>query len=718
LIVASLSIPAVLLAGAVVKNRFDVQRDADDAIVRTVNVLHEHARKVFETEELALARVDDRIEGLNWDQISAPETSAFLARLKRPLEQAVSIWVADATGEVRAGSQDWDHSIKIEGREFFTAQQQEDAGFHVSAAFFGKATHSASFAVSRRRSTPTGAFDGTIHISLSPSYFARFFQQAAPDLPRYTALLLRADGEVLVREPEDLANAHINATSPIMRQIAAQPEGGLLKAASDRDGVERMMAYRKVEGYPVYVLLGVETSAVLEDWHDNVVIFSMVAAAAAITLALMAGLALRDARARDRATTGMKAAFAATSREVARREVAEQRLHEAQKLEALGHLAGGIAHDFNNVLQGVMSGAHLIARRSGNPAQVVKLTEMLVGAAERGIAITGRLTTLARRGSLRAEPVDTASLLSAMREVLEHTLGGSVRVRTDAEGCPALLVDRGQLETVLVNLAVNARDAMKNGGTISLAGRAERIAPGQSHPTGLPPGDYVRLAVSDDGGGMDEATLMRAADPFFTTKPRGEGSGLGLSMADGFASQSGGAMTVRSTLGQGTIVTLWLPQATLPDPVAASDSVEPGDVSGLSGVLAVVDDEPYVREVLAAELSDLNHQVSAFAGGHAALAWLAGSSTRLDLLVTDLAMPGMNGLMLIKAARVHRPGLAALLVTGHQEDASDSVLREVRESGPFAVLVKPVTRRQLALQVDALLAVQGAVARLEPQPGD
>jgi signal transduction histidine kinase/CheY-like chemotaxis protein len=710
------AIPASLFAGAVVKNRNDVLRDAQDAITRTANIMHEHARKVFETEELVIGRVDDRVHNLSWDQIAAPETSEFLARLKLPLEQAVSIWVADADGTVQAGSQPWDRSVKIDRREFFTAQQQSDAGFHVSAAFRGRATLAGSFAVSRRRTTPDGRFDGTIHISLSPEYFARFFAQAAPDYPRHSALLLRADGEVLAREPADPVHTRIDQRSAIMRAISAHPDGGTLIGVSGRDGLQRMISFRRVEAYPVYVVLGIETSAVLAEWYGNVIAFGVVAAIAAVTLALMATQALRDARAKEHVARRLKSAFEAMGREVARREAAEQRLREAQKMEALGHLAGGIAHDFNNVLQGVIGAAGLIARRAADQAAVLRLTDMLVAAAERGTAITGRLTTLARRGSLRSEAIDSTALLGSMCEVLEHTLGGNVQVRAEAAGAPLVLADRSQLETVLVNLAVNARDAMAStGGTITLRAAGEVIGVAEVHPAGLPPGHYVRLSVTDDGAGMDAATLARAADPFFTTKPRGEGSGLGLSMANSFAGQSGGAMAISSTPGAGTTVNIWLPQP--PHGGAARherSTTEQAALPRRRGMLAVVDDEPYVREVMAAELMDLGHEVAEFSSAADALAWMA-TTPRLDLLVTDLAMPAMNGLMLVQAARATRPGLPALLVTGHQEDAHDATLREVRAGGPFAVLLKPVMRNELSNSVDALLRTPAA--NLHTAPG-
>lgn len=200
LVSAALVVPAGLFAAAAVHDRATVLKDGEQEITRSVAVMHEHAHKVFETAELVLGRVDDRLRGLSWDEVADPETNAFLARLKAPLEQAVSVWISDAQGIVRAGSQPWEAGGNIAERDFFQAQRERDAGIYVSAAFQGKATRRASFAVSRRRSTPDGRFDGTIHVALSPEYFARFYAEIAPDLPHGGALV-RSDGEVLIREP-------------------------------------------------------------------------------------------------------------------------------------------------------------------------------------------------------------------------------------------------------------------------------------------------------------------------------------------------------------------------------------------------------------------------------------------------------------------------------------------------------------------------------------
>ena len=237
-------------------------------------------------------------------------------------------------------------------------------------------------------------------------------------------------------------------------------------------------------------------------------------------------------------------------------EATQARLVQAEKLGALGQLAGGVAHDFNNIIQAVAGGAAMIARHADDPEKVRLYSRMIEEASGRGASVTRRLLAFARHGELRAESVDVAALLDNLREVLAHTMGGAVVVRLDlAHNLPPVLADRGQLETVLINLATNARDALAGNGLIAISADTETVNDGE-HPQGLAPGVYVRIAVADAGAGMDKKTLVRALEPFFTTKEPGKGTGLGLPIANSFAQQSGGALSVDSQPGRGTVVAI------------------------------------------------------------------------------------------------------------------------------------------------------------------
>jgi PAS domain S-box-containing protein len=392
--------------------------------------------------------------------------------------------------------------------------------------------------------------------------------------------------------------------------------------------------------------------------------------------------------------------------EVAAREAAQGQLAHAQRMEALGQLAGGIAHDFNNVMQAVAGGAGLIRRKARDPQTVDHLARMVEESARRGASITRRLLAFARRDELRAEPVACEPLLDDLREVLAHTLGRSVEVRTVVSApdgsLPPLMADRGQLETVLINLATNGRDAMRGGGTLTIAAEAEELRGASPGGPALPAGRYIRISVTDTGSGMTPEVMARATEPFFTTKERGRGTGLGLPMARGFAEQSGGALVLRSTPGLGTTVTLWLPVARHAEPPAcpAGDAQRAAPLA----TILLVDDEDLVREVVAAGLEEHGHAVLRAPDGAAALA-MVDAGARVDLVLSDYTMPGLDGLSLIREIRRRRPEVPALLLTGNAGDDAQAaaVVMGGVAGGEFSLLRKPVTADEVAARVAALL---------------
>jgi signal transduction histidine kinase/ActR/RegA family two-component response regulator len=386
---------------------------------------------------------------------------------------------------------------------------------------------------------------------------------------------------------------------------------------------------------------------------------------------------------------------------------ARARVAHAERMQVLGQLAGGIAHDFNNILQAVQGGATLIAKRAHDAESVRRFSRMVLDATERGSSITRRLLAFARRGELRAEPVEAAPLLSALCEVLNHTLGPNVEVdlRLD-DDLPPLLADKGQMETVLVNLANNARDAMPDGGKLTLSATVETVDANAAQPQDLQPGRYVRLRITDTGCGMDEATLARALEPFFSTKPTGQGTGLGLSMAKGFVEQSGGTLSIDSTPGRGTTVHLWLPATTRMDPAPSIPRPAPTSAPRHDGgkKILLVDDEAMVRETLAASLADAGYGVQIAADGAAALEILE-SEAAIDVLVTDLSMPDIDGLAVIRNARRYRPDLPALLLTGYAGHGAQLAVGGSL-TGAFTLVRKPITAAQLADRIEALLAIR------------
>ncbi|WP_161993826.1 PAS domain-containing sensor histidine kinase [Muricoccus nepalensis] len=388
----------------------------------------------------------------------------------------------------------------------------------------------------------------------------------------------------------------------------------------------------------------------------------------------------------------------------------QSRLAHAERMQALGQLAGGVAHDFNNVLQAVQGAAGLIERRPADPENVRRLARLAGEAAARGSAVTQRLLAFARRGDASARPMDVAALFGGLRDILRHTLGTGVVVRVEAPAdLPAALADKAQLETVLVNLATNARDAMPGGGVLTFAAGTDIVerdgsgtAGGRPVPATLLAGCYVRLSVSDTGTGLPLDVLARATEPFFTTKGEGKGTGLGLAMARGFAEQSGGALHIESVPGRGTTVSLWFPCAGQ----AGASPLENTDDAAVEAVqqrrVLLVDDDPIVREVTSEQLETMGYVVLPAGSGPAALA-LLDAGTRPDIVISDLFMPGMDGVMLIREAHRRRPELPAILLTGFATNAAEIAV-DGALSGSFSMLRKPVTAEQIAERVEALLA--------------
>jgi PAS domain S-box-containing protein len=369
--------------------------------------------------------------------------------------------------------------------------------------------------------------------------------------------------------------------------------------------------------------------------------------------------------------SGRLVGFAKITRDLTERREAQRALDEAreaffqsQKMEAIGKLTGGVAHDFNNLLSVIVGSLDLARRRMAEGGDVVRLLDNAMKAAERGAALTQRMLAFARRQELKLETVDLAELVRGMAELLQRTIGAGVGIDTRF---PLILdkarADARQLELALLNLAVNARDAMPDGGRIVVGARQDGIAaPGRD---GLEPGDYVCLSVTDRGEGMDEETLARAMEPFFTTKGIGKGTGLGLSMVQGFAQQCGGALVLRSVKGEGTTAELWLPIAEVQTVAIESESeAEPIPDTGRLTILAV-DDDALVLTNTAAMLEELGHDVLQAASGRQAIEILGEEA--VDLVLTDYAMPGMTGTQLAEAIERDRPGLPVLMVSGYAE---------------------------------------------------
>ena len=410
----------------------------------------------------------------------------------------------------------------------------------------------------------------------------------------------------------------------------------------------------------------------------------------------------RERQAIEASTRELAEARRKLQAEAAERERVEHQLRQSHKLEAVGQLTGGIAHDFNNMLQAISSSLELTQRRTGQGRRE-EAEQFLDGArrtVERAAALTARLLSFARRQVLETKPVMLDSLVDGMAELIRRTVGPGVAVQMALRnGNWTVLCDANQLESVLLNLVINARDAMPAGGTLTIG--TQDVALGGSDLAGqdeLRAGNYVELYVSDTGIGMDKVTMARAFEPFFTTKPLGQGTGLGLSQLYGLIRQLDGAVRLDSAPGQGTTVRLYLPRhAVRPAPDAPHPAVEP-DNPNLGETILLVEDEPAIRAMAAEQLRELGYRVIEAEDGTAALNVLR-SNLRVNALVTDVGLPGgLNGRQIADAARERRPGLPVLFITGYAGNLFEGQLAQ-----GMGVIVKPFALDALAARVRAML---------------
>ncbi len=389
--------------------------------------------------------------------------------------------------------------------------------------------------------------------------------------------------------------------------------------------------------------------------------------------------------------------------EIASRQQMEEALRQSQKMEAVGQLTGGIAHDFNNLLTVIIGNVDMAARRLGDHAdpRIRRALENAAKGAERASTLTQRLLAFSRRQPLDPKPTDIGRLLRGMADLLTRSIGESVRIEMSAP--PDLWrveVDPNQLENALLNLAVNARDAMDGDGILRITAGNATAAPGSTARSRLELGDYVSIAVADTGSGMSPETIERAFDPFFTTKEVGKSTGLGLSMVYGFVKQSGGEIEIRSATDQGTTVTLYLPRLLVGEEELGQMAEERAREGSLSETVLVVEDDADVRAYTVETLAELGYQVLEASDGAAAVRLLERQDQAVELVLTDVVMPGMSGREVAESARAARPGIKILYTSGYPRE---SILNGDRLQAGVDLLPKPFTYQDLAAKVRDVL---------------
>jgi two-component system, NtrC family, sensor kinase len=672
--VASVVLPALLFAFAAWLNYRHEHDLADDRIERSLDILHEHTLKVFQTVERAIAEVDEIMRGMADDDIRSdqPRLHERLKRIVEAMPQLRAIFLIDRDGRPLVSSQLAQVPADFDARDrsFFSVHATgQQAGTYVSDVLTPRLTGLGApfFVLSRRRVSPDGTFNGVVAVAVLPGYFEEFYALIGHS-PGSLYALVRSDGSFLARYPELPDRQRALQPGSALDKVMAQGAQRMIFTIpqSQVDARERRIGLRKLEGFPVYVVAGVDSSAIRGEWLTTMASHLIFGLPATLLLLVIIGIALRRTR--------------RLHDEAERREAAEAALRQAQRLEAIGQLTGGVAHDFNNLLM-VVSGSVQRLRRDLTSEKHTRLLDMITNATNRGESLTRQLLAFSRRQMLNPSVIDLAQRLPELKEMLNRSLRGDVTTEVVVpEGSCAVKVDPSEFELALLNLAVNARDAMPHGGSLTITARPVLLK-GKATEEGLQ-GEFVAIRVADTGAGIPADVLPHVFEPFFTTKEVGKGTGLGLSQVYGFAKQSGGTATITSTLGRGTVITLYLPR-TRELAAAANAQAEPEAPAPRAGTALLVEDNPEVAEVAAAYFQQLGYLVKQVANAREALE-LLGSDAKIDLVFSDILMPGgMNGLELGHAIRRLYPAMPVLLVTGYSDSIRDAV-----QQG-FVVLQKP-----------------------------
>jgi two-component system, NtrC family, sensor kinase len=673
---------------------------ADERIKRSLDVMQEQALKVFQSMNLALDTIDGLLANRSAAGIAADEADLHqrLRQIQAALPEVQSLWIFGPDGYPQVITRDYPapKSEYFGDLDYFTAPRDGPPGIYIGGIHQSVSGGQPYFTFDRARHDAAGKFVGVVEMSLLGSDFSRFYSrlESGEDLE---FALVRTDGTMLARFPPRSADIHLDARSGFHRVIAANPEGGLYTSTAGTDRIERRSGVRHIPGFPIYALAGIETAQIRKEWMGGMalhLIFGIPATAFLFGAILVVLQRTRRLYA-----------------EQDRREVAEAAMRQVQKLDAVGRLTGGVAHDFNNLLTIIIGNLEIAQRQLENGlADAASKVERAIGfamqGAKRAATLTQRLLAFSRLAPLDPRPLDLNRLLKDLSDFLSRSLGEAISLEViGAAGLWTVAADQPQLETALVNLAVNARDAMPSGGKLTLETSNTYIddAYCRAHAE-VQPGQYVLIAVTDSGTGMAREALENAFEPFFTTKPSGQGTGLGLSQVYGFVKQSGGHVKIYSELGEGTTVKIYLPRAIGVAPVNTKmDDAKGAAETGSGERLLVVEDDDDVRHYIVDVLRELNYDVAQAPTAEQALSLL--NDKTFDLLLTDVILPGKNGRQLADELKASHAETKVLFMTGYSRNA---IVHQGRLDPGVQLLQKPVSSIELGRKIREMLGAAKA----------
>jgi two-component system, NtrC family, sensor kinase len=686
---ASIVIPAAVFCWGAWITYNDAFAHADEQLNAIMDVLAEQANTVFESVTLTFISVDAIVDAMPDDQIKASEQKLHdkLHELEAATESVSAIRIIDKDGHPLISSQTLNipQDQNLSDRDYFKAQRDKDTGTFIGSVLKPRFSDGPYIGLSRRRPLQNGQFAGVIVVSVLPDVFTEFYSRLARDTGG-NYVLLKANGDILARYPASPSGvSRVDPRGGFMHVLAEQPQGGITMSLHTVDDIDRRVGVRKLDVPGLYASAGIELKKIYGGWLwalSTHLIFGVPATIFLFTLVLM--------------TLRRTQAFYA---EVERRELAEQALRQSQKMEAVGQLTGGVAHDFNNLLT-IIIGNLGIAKRGVVESRAGRALSNALAGAERAAQLTQRLLAFSRRQPLNPRAVDVHRLVVNVSDILTRSLGENVELETiGGAGLWSVEADVSELEAALLNLALNARDAMPDGGKLTIETSNVYLDDDYCRQhTGLTPGQYVLIAVTDNGSGMSRETIEKAFEPFFTTKETGKGTGLGLSQVYGFIKQSGGHVKIYSEIGEGTSVKLYLPRHD-GDHAAAAIEGPAGSERGRGETILIVEDDDGVRQYAAEILRDLNYQVLEARDSASALE-LLDAEKNFDLLLTDVVLPGKNGRELATEVERRRPGIKVIFMTGYSRNA---IVHHGRLDRGTEIIPKPLTEAVLARRIRLVL---------------
>jgi two-component system, NtrC family, sensor kinase len=687
---ASLLAPALLFVFAAWNSYRNLEALTDERLARSLDVEQEEAQRTFQLVDLAINSVKDLIADMSADDIRRDETRLhlLLQKLDAQIPLIQSIWIYDKDGTALVSS--WIEPApknSFAGRDFFRAHLGGDVGTYYGQVYESRFGAQPFFTVSQRL-VHDGAFLGVLEISVLPSNFFQFFATLAYAEGQQFSLI-RNDGLFLARYPlaPPEALTRLDQQSGFRQTIARTPAGGYYTTLSPIDHIERRFAARRLDGTPLYVTTGFATSVMRSEWMRGMA--AHLVYGIPVTLFLFFSLF---------------AVLLRTQRlyaEINRRAAAEEALRQSQKLDAIGHLTGGVAHDFNNLLTIIIGNLEAAQHQleswtDGAQLRLSRRLENAMHGAQRAATLTKRLLAFSRQQPLNPTVLDVNRVLNGLSDFLRRALGEDVSLEiVGGGGVWPVEADAAELEAAVLNLAVNARDAMPEGGKLTIEASNSYLDDSYCRQNvDVRPGQYVQIAVSDTGSGMPTEVIERAFEPFFTTKQSGQGTGLGLSQVYGFVKQSGGHVKIYSEAGEGTTIKIYLPRFF--GRTQAAETTAPAPARGRSGeCVLVVEDDADVRKYVVETLASQGYDVLEAAEAEGALR-LLDEIPEVHLLLTDVVMPGMNGRKLADEAKLRRPALKILYMTGYSRNA---IMHQGRLDAGVDLLQKPITSEHLAAAV-------------------